>query len=72
MQFYKFEGLIKNEKWSKENENRRVLCEKIRKISVKTAVFNQRLWHVRQKRKKRGMLEAEDSQSQCGRHIHCL
>lgn len=43
MQFYKFEGLIKDEKWSKENENRRVLCEKIRKISVKTAVFNQRL-----------------------------
>lgn len=43
MQFYKFEGLIKDEKWSSENENRRVLCEKIRKISVKTAVFNQRL-----------------------------
>lgn len=43
MQFYKFEGLIKDEKWSKENDNRRVLCEKIRKISLKTAVFNQRL-----------------------------
>ena len=41
MQFYKFEGLTVNDEWSKENDNRRLLREKIRKISMKTNSFNQ-------------------------------
>lgn len=40
MQFYKFEGIITDEKWSEENENRRIMHEKIRKISIKTNTFN--------------------------------
>ena len=41
MQFYKFEGFTVAEKWSEENENRRVLREKVRKIEMKTNSFNQ-------------------------------
>ena len=42
MQFYKYEGFTVSEKWSEENDNRRVMREKIRKISMKTSSFNQR------------------------------
>ncbi len=41
MQFYKFEGFTVSEKWSEENDNRRVMREKVRKISMKTNSFNQ-------------------------------
>lgn len=41
MQFYKFEGFTVAEKWSEENDNRRVMREKVRKISMKTNSFNQ-------------------------------
>ena len=41
MQFYKFEGITTNEKWSEENDNRRAKYERIEKISIKTASFNQ-------------------------------
>ena len=46
MQFYKYEGLTVDEKWSEENNNRRVMSEKIRKISLKSNSFNQ---HLRRK-----------------------
>lgn len=42
MQFYKFEGFTVAEKWSEENDNRRVMREKVRKIEMKTNSFNQR------------------------------
>ena len=41
MQFYKFEGITTDEKWSEENDNRRVKYERIEKISIKTSSFNQ-------------------------------
>ncbi len=41
MQFYKFEGITTDEKWSEGNDNRRVMYEKTRKILVKTDYFNQ-------------------------------
>ena len=41
MQFYKFEGFTVDAKWSEENENRRVMREKVRKISMKSNSFNQ-------------------------------
>ena len=41
MQFYKFEGFTVVEKWSEENDNRRVMRERVRKISMKTNFFNQ-------------------------------
>ena len=41
MQFYKFEGFTVDAKWSEENENRRVMREKVRKISMKSSSFNQ-------------------------------
>lgn len=41
MQFYKFEGFSVSEKWSEENDNRRVMREMARKISMKTNSFNQ-------------------------------
>lgn len=41
MQFYKFEGFTVEEKWSEKNDNRRVMREKVRKISMKTNSFNQ-------------------------------
>lgn len=41
MRFCKFEGITDAEKWSEENDSRRVMREKIRKISMKTNAFNQ-------------------------------
>lgn len=41
MQFYKFEGFTVDAKWSEENDNRRVMREKVRKISMKSSSFNQ-------------------------------
>lgn len=41
MQFYKFEGITAAEKWSEENDSRRIMREKVRKISMKTNAFNQ-------------------------------
>ena len=41
MQFYKFEGITTDEKWSEENDSRRVKYERIEKISIKTGSFNQ-------------------------------
>mgnify|MGYP004676214333 CR=1 FL=1 len=46
MQFYKFEGFTTEEKWSEENDSRRVVREKTRKISMKTASFNRRQCHA--------------------------
>lgn len=43
MQYYKFEGFTVDNKWSEENDSRRVMHEKIRKISMKTTSFNQKL-----------------------------
>ena len=41
MQFYKFKGIIADEKWIEKNINRRIIHEKARKISMKTNSFNQ-------------------------------
>ncbi|MDD6915614.1 MAG: hypothetical protein PUJ07_05010, partial [Eubacteriales bacterium] len=41
MQFYKFEGITTDGKWSEENDNRRVKYERIEKISIKSGSFNQ-------------------------------
>lgn len=41
MQFFKFEGFTVDAKWSEENDNRRVMREKVRKISMKSSSFNQ-------------------------------
>ena len=46
MQFYKFEGITAAEKWSEENDSRRIMREKVRKISIKTNDFN----HLQQHR----------------------
>lgn len=46
MQFYKFEGITAAEKWSEENDSRRIMREKVRKISMKTNDFN----HLQQHR----------------------
>ena len=43
MQFYQFRGTITNEKWAEENDDRRVLCDRIRKISRVSRLFNQAL-----------------------------
>ena len=43
MQFYKYEGFAVDAKWSEENDNRRVMRERVRKISMKTNDFNQHL-----------------------------
>ena len=40
MQFYEYSGLINDEKWSDENEDRRVLSARIRKISRESKNFN--------------------------------
>lgn len=45
MQFYKFEGITAAEKWSEENDSRRIMREKVRKISMKTNDFNQLQQH---------------------------
>lgn len=41
MQFYRYAGFTVSEKWAEENDNRRVMREKVRKISMKTNSFNQ-------------------------------
>lgn len=41
MQFYMFEGMIKDETWVKENEDQWVLKKKIRKILLKSRTFNE-------------------------------
>lgn len=43
MQFYKFEGFTVDAKWSEENDNRRVMRERVRKLSMKTNAINQHL-----------------------------
>ena len=43
MQFYKFEGFTVDPKWAEENNDRRVMHEKARKICMKTNLFNQNL-----------------------------
>ena len=45
MQFYKFEGITAAERWSEENDSRRIMREKVRKISMKTNAFNQLQQH---------------------------
>ena len=43
MQFFKYEGLALCETWSQENDSRRAMHEKIRKIALKSDSFNQKL-----------------------------
>lgn len=43
MQFYRFEGFIADEKWAEENDNRRVMHEKVRKLSMASEQFNRAL-----------------------------
>lgn len=43
MQFYKFEGIIQNENWAQENNDRRILREKTRRIYLKSLSFNRKL-----------------------------
>ncbi len=43
MQFFKYEGLVLCETWSQENDSRRALHEKTRKIALKSDDFNQKL-----------------------------
>lgn len=43
MQFFKYEGLALCETCSQENDSRRAMHEKIRKISLKSESFNQKL-----------------------------
>lgn len=40
MQFYKFEGISTAERRPGENDSRRIMCEKARRISKKTNTFN--------------------------------
>lgn len=40
MQFYKFEGISTAERRPGENDSRRIMCEKARRISTKTNTFN--------------------------------
>ncbi len=42
MQFYRFEGFTVDAKWSAYNDDRRVMREKARKISMRSDAFNQR------------------------------
>lgn len=42
MQFFKIEGFVVDDKWSEGNDNRRVLREKVRKISLRSNSFNQK------------------------------
>ena len=69
MQFCKFEGFTVAEKWSEENENRRVLREKVRKIEMKTNSFNQR------RRRKAYVFvtdASEDKLALCFAHVRSL
>ena len=43
MQFFRVEGFVVDEKWAEGNDNRRVLHEKVRKISMRSNSFNQKL-----------------------------
>ena len=43
MQFFKYEGLVLCETWSQENDSRRAMHEKTRKIALKSDSFNQKL-----------------------------
>lgn len=43
MQFFKYEGLTLCETWSQENDSRRAMHEKTRKIALKSDSFNQKL-----------------------------
>ena len=43
MRFYKYEGMTTDEKWLGEKDDRRLMREKIRKISIKTDTYNQKL-----------------------------
>ena len=36
MQFFRVEGFVVDEKWAEGNDNRRVLHEKVRKISMRS------------------------------------
>lgn len=40
MQFYKYEGSTVAEEWTEENDNRRVVRQRARKIAMKTSGFN--------------------------------
>ncbi len=44
MQFYEYSGFINDEKWSEENEDRRVLNARIRKISRESKNFNKQFY----------------------------
>ena len=51
MQFFRIEGLITDEKWREENNNRRAMRESTGRIAVKSGIFNQKLngksfWYV--------------------------
>ena len=46
MQFFKYEGLVLCETWSQENDSRRALHEKTRKIALKRDYFNQKLQRI--------------------------
>ena len=41
MQFFKYEGQVLCETWSQENDSRRAMHEKTRKIALKSDSFNQ-------------------------------
>ena len=43
MQFFKYEGLALCETWFQENDSRRAIHEKTRKIALKSDSFNQKL-----------------------------
>lgn len=40
MQYFRFEGFVKDETWAKSNENRRVMSENTRKLLIKSKTFN--------------------------------
>ncbi len=46
MQFFKYEGLALGDVWFQENDNRRVMHERIRKISLSSDTFNQKLQYA--------------------------
>lgn len=43
MQFYKVTGIVTDEKWAEENNDRRILLQRARQIARKSDDFNQRL-----------------------------
>lgn len=40
MQFYKYEGSTAAEEWTEENDDRRTVRQRARKIAMKTSGFN--------------------------------